>query len=78
MMGWILEKLRELRNKVEEQGEILSSDLYVSSTFTHIHIKNLPRGVPFVAQQFTNPTRIHEDMGSIPVLAQWVNNLLLL
>ena len=28
-------------------------------------------GVPVVAQQSTNPTSIHEDMGSIPGLAQW-------
>ena len=31
-------------------------------------------GVPFVAQQLTNPTRNHEVAGSIPALAQWVND----
>ena len=36
------------------------------------------QGVPFVAQQLTNLTRIHEDVGSIPVLAQQVNDLVLL
>ena len=29
-------------------------------------------GVPIMAQQLMNPTRIHEDMGHIPALAQWV------
>ena len=34
-------------------------------------------GVPIVAQQVKNPTRIHEDVGSTPGLAQWVNDLAL-
>jgi len=35
-------------------------------------------GVPAVAQWLTNPTRNHEDSGSVPALAQWVNDLALL
>ena len=31
-------------------------------------------GVPVVAQWLTNPTRNHEVAGSVPALAQWVNN----
>ena len=32
-------------------------------------------GIPFVAQQVMNPTSIHEDVHSIPGLAQWVKEL---
>ena len=32
------------------------------------------RGVPFVARRLRNPTRIHEDVDSIPDLDQWVKD----
>ena len=31
-------------------------------------------GVPVVAQQLVNPTKIHEDVGLIPGLPQWVKD----
>ena len=34
-------------------------------------------GVPVVAQWLASPTRNHEVVGSVPALAQWVNDLVL-
>ena len=35
-------------------------------------------GFPFVARRVINPTSIHEGAGSIPGLAQWAQDLVLL
>ena len=39
--------------------------------------KSTNRGVPMVAQWLANPTRNHKVAGSVPALAQWVNDLAL-
>ena len=40
-------------------------------TAPRFSIENEKSGVPFVTQQLTNPTRIHEEAG----LAQWVKDM---
>ena len=45
------------------------------NTCMHARTHTQPHfGVPVVAQWLTNPTRNHEVEGSIPGLAQWVND----
>ena len=39
-----------------------------------LKLKNCSVGVPVVAQWLMNPTRNHEVAGSVPALAQWVND----
>ena len=40
-------------------------------------LKNVLAGVPVMAQWLTNLTSIHQDMGSIPGLAQWIKDVAL-
>ena len=42
-----------------------------------IYNKGMHGGIPIVAQRVKSPTSIHEDVGLIPSLAQWVEDLAL-
>ena len=50
----------------------------VGNYFIYPSKKEVHFGVPLVAQRVKNPTSIHEDLGSIPGLAQWVKDPVLL
>ena len=50
--------------------QIIGSDEFLYMSVLEIQFV----GVPIVAQWLTNPTRNHEVEGSIPALAQWVND----
>ena len=46
--------------------------------FWQVRLQSSGGGVPVVTQWLTNPTRNYEVAGSVPALAQWVNDLALL
>ena len=51
---------------------------YLAHLIVLIFEKNLGPGVPVVAQRLANPSRNHQDVGSIPGLAQEVKDPVLL
>ena len=54
-------------------------NVFTFLAFTAHQVANIKFwGVSIVAQWLMNPTKNHEVVGSIPTLAQWVNDLALL
>ena len=62
-------------NNMKIQSNIDSSQ---KSHFSLLALTQLKVGVPVLTHWLTNPTSMHEDVGSIPGLAQWVRDLALL
>ena len=60
----------------ETKGNSLA-DQYAKQ-FAFIQVSFIKDESPVVAQQVKNPTSIHEDVGLIPGLTQWVKDLALL
>ena len=58
---------------------ICMTDLLCCTVINQLYANKIKKkkGVPFVAQRLMNTAKIHEDVGSIPGLTQWVKDLVL-
>ena len=65
--------MKKITDKGHELGRLVICGELTGDYFLFT-MKRMSRGVPIVAQQVKNPTSIHEDVGSIPGLSQWVKD----
>ena len=56
---------------------VFISEVEILIHIAHWVLKTYKFGVPIMAQWLANPTSIHEDVGLIPGLVQWVKDLAL-
>ena len=72
-MEEILFRLIENVTHVTQPSKILRRNVLLPF-FPYQCLSQKEYGVPVVVQWLPNPTRNHEVVGSVPALAQWVND----
>ena len=66
------------KRDIEEMNAFILANIRGQNSTKTFVTKTHSMGVPVLAQELTNPSSIHEDVGSIPGLTQWVKDPALL